>query len=135
MNAYLEGTAFIKSGPRQSHRYPTYLCYVKMNDIVGSAPGPASLWAFVDEHPDTIDDAYLIIDPTDNDRWFNLPASYHNGAAGFTFADGHSEIHKWRVSKTVKPVTKVYIAGKSVLSPGSEDIKWMQAHSTAPFQN
>ena len=26
----------------------------------------------------------------------NLPASYHNGASGVTFADGHAEIHKWR---------------------------------------
>jgi len=27
--------------------------------------------------------------------WEHLPASYHNGACGFTFADGHSEIKKW----------------------------------------
>jgi prepilin-type processing-associated H-X9-DG protein len=25
----------------------------------------------------------------------DVPATYHNGACGFAFADGHSEIHKW----------------------------------------
>jgi prepilin-type processing-associated H-X9-DG protein len=26
----------------------------------------------------------------------DFPASYHNSAGGLTFADGHSEIKKWR---------------------------------------
>jgi len=26
----------------------------------------------------------------------DYPASYHNGAGGVAFADGHSEIHRWR---------------------------------------
>jgi prepilin-type processing-associated H-X9-DG protein len=32
-----------------------------------------------------------------------MPASYHNGAAGFSFADGHSEIRRWVVSTTKQP--------------------------------
>ena len=33
-------------------------------------------------------------------------AVYHNGAAGFAFADGHSEIHKWTASiRNLKPVS------------------------------
>ena len=29
-------------------------------------------------------------------RWLDLPASYHGNAGGLSFADGHSEIHRWR---------------------------------------
>ena len=29
--------------------------------------------------------------------WRDLPASYHNGCGSFSFADGHSEVHKWMV--------------------------------------
>lgn len=28
--------------------------------------------------------------------WVLMPASDHNGAGGLSFADGHSEIKKWR---------------------------------------
>jgi prepilin-type processing-associated H-X9-DG protein len=60
-----------------------------------------------DEHPDNIDDAWLIaINPGNPHRWFNMPASYHNGAAAFTFADGHSEIHKWLERSTIQPSTQ-----------------------------
>ncbi len=34
-----------------------------------------------------------------------MPASCHNGAGGFSFADAHSEIHKWLVPSTDVPVT------------------------------
>jgi len=37
--------------------------------------------------------------------WSDMPASYHNGAAGFSFADGHSEIHKWVEPVTKQPIT------------------------------
>jgi prepilin-type N-terminal cleavage/methylation domain-containing protein len=29
-------------------------------------------------------------------RWVDYPGVYHNKANGFAFADGHSEIHKWK---------------------------------------
>jgi prepilin-type N-terminal cleavage/methylation domain-containing protein/prepilin-type processing-associated H-X9-DG protein len=60
----------------------------------GSCPKPAKTWLFLDEHPDTINDGYFITDPL-APGWQDKPASYHNGACGFSFADGHSEIKKW----------------------------------------
>ena len=129
MNGFLEGFGFSRT--RSSGWYPSYLCYNRMADIIGSLPGPASLLVTGDEHPDCIDDAWLISDPTSASLWFNIPASYHNGAAGFSFADGHAEIHKWRDIRTIQPVTQVWKGGEWVSAPGSQDIKWMQEHSTA----
>ncbi|MGC9944431.1 MAG: prepilin-type N-terminal cleavage/methylation domain-containing protein [Verrucomicrobiota bacterium] len=78
--------------------YPSFHQFLKMGQI----PGPANFYVMLDEHPDSINDGYLKTDPHPNiadwspQKWNDLPASYHNGACGFAFADGHSEIHKWR---------------------------------------
>jgi prepilin-type N-terminal cleavage/methylation domain-containing protein/prepilin-type processing-associated H-X9-DG protein len=131
MNAFLEGFAYSRT--RSSTWYPGYLCYNTMGDIAGSLPGPVNLFVTAEEHPDCIDDAWLITDPTTPNEWFNLPASYHNGALGVSFADGHAEIHKWRDARTIQPVTQVWRSGEWVSAPGSVDINWMQARSTAPL--
>ena len=63
----------------------------------------------VDEHPDNINDNYFVVDMNgypDNlspSRLVDFPASYHKGAAGFAFADGHAEIKKWLDKRTKTP--------------------------------
>ena len=70
-------------------------------------PGPAQTWVYVDEHPDSINDAGCFTPELERGNpWVDVPAVYHNGAAGFAFADGHSEIHKWTASMlNLKPVS------------------------------
>jgi len=133
MNGFLEGYGFSTSRTGASNWYPLYRCYNRMSDITGSLPGGVNLFVTGEEHPDCIDDAWLITDPGNPNTWFNLPASYHNRAGGFSFADGHAEIHKWRDHRTVKPVTQDWESGEWDPAPGSVDIKWMQAHSTTPL--
>jgi prepilin-type N-terminal cleavage/methylation domain-containing protein/prepilin-type processing-associated H-X9-DG protein len=60
--------------------------------------GPSQLMVFLDEHPDSINDGYYIA--TLNGfgglyGWCDIPATYHNGACGLAFLDGHSEIRRW----------------------------------------
>ncbi len=69
---------------------------------VSAIPQPANLFVFLDEHPESIDDGYFV-DNAERLQWIDLPASYHNGAASFSFADGHSEIHRWRYARTTPP--------------------------------
>lgn len=71
-----------------------------------STPNPANLFVMVDEHPDSINDGYFLnnANPASFQTWGDLPASFHNGACGFSFADGHSEIHKWKSWVTILPV-------------------------------
>ena len=69
---------------------------------------PSLTWVFNDEHPDSINDGFQCT-PTsgdDTDEWGDIPASFHNGAAGFAFADGHSEIHAWAQHQTDHPVER-----------------------------
>jgi hypothetical protein len=67
-----------------------------------SIPQPSTLFVFLDEHPDSIDDGYFINNGGASE-WIDLPASYHHGAASFCFADGHSESHLWLQPSTVAP--------------------------------
>jgi prepilin-type N-terminal cleavage/methylation domain-containing protein/prepilin-type processing-associated H-X9-DG protein len=69
----------------------SYRQMLKQSDI----PAPASTYVTLDEHPDGINDGYYLLALNVTGQWGDLPASYHNGACGFSFADGHSEIHKW----------------------------------------
>lgn len=69
---------------------------------LASIPRPQGIFVFLDEHPDSIDDGYFI-NNGDDEQWTDLPASYHNGAASFGFADGHTETHRWRDPSTQPP--------------------------------
>jgi len=105
--------------------YPNFLQYLKMSTL--SRPGPANTLLVVDEHPDSIKDGWLIPDVTDLSRFVDLPASYHNGACGFAFCNGHSEIHKWHGS-TIQPIKRVQYNG---FAGDPQDVAWFVQRSTA----
>jgi len=91
-------------------------------------PGPANTFVTLDEHPDSIDDALFItrIGCSPSSAYLaNIPASYHYGGGGnFSFADGHSEIHKWvDKGRTVLPVRLV--TQNNLPVPGSPDYVWL----------
>jgi len=133
MNGFIQGGAYGQADV--STWYSGWRAYNKMSDI--TAPVPSNLIVFVDEHPDSINDGWWITEVGGNltanpGTWEDLPASYHNGACGFSFADGHSEIHKWLVGSTCQPVKKVNYNG-SISAPGSVDIMWTIQHVSAPL--
>ena len=129
INGFVEGDAYRgrKSNSQGSIRFPTWRAYTKLSDII--KPVPSDLIVFADEHPDSINDGWMITDVADPNTWEDLPASYHNNACGFGFADGHSEIHKWREGSTAQPVLKSQRNGFS--APASKDIQWMIQHVSA----
>lgn len=79
-----------------------YRQFIKQTDVVE----PSKTWLTLDEHPDSINDAFFITDPNVS-NWQDVPASYHNGACGFSFADGHAEIRKWLSKTSVYKVNHV----------------------------
>ena len=99
---------------------PQFVQYLKQTQVLR----PSKTWLFIDEHPDSINDGYFINNP-DVNHWQDIPACYHNGACGFSFADGHSEIKKWR-SGTSKytAVQYYYPATKAFDAAGNADFAW-----------
>jgi prepilin-type processing-associated H-X9-DG protein len=71
--------------------------YGKVSQVI--APSPASLWVFLDEDAYSLNDAGFAVGMV-SPEWIDWPGTYHNNACGFAFADGHSEIHKWKDSST-----------------------------------
>jgi prepilin-type N-terminal cleavage/methylation domain-containing protein/prepilin-type processing-associated H-X9-DG protein len=63
-------------------------------------PNSASLFVFIEEHQDSIDDAHFLVWPRPDDRWVNLPADRHSQGCNLSFADGHVEKWRWNTKKT-----------------------------------
>jgi prepilin-type N-terminal cleavage/methylation domain-containing protein/prepilin-type processing-associated H-X9-DG protein len=96
-----------------------YRQFIRTTDV----PQPSMTYLTLDEHPDTINDGFFITDPNVN-NWQDRPASYHNGAAGFSFADGHAEVHKWLSPSSAYPVEYRPAPAKGFDAAGKKDIAW-----------
>ncbi len=95
-------------------------------------PGPAKTFVLLDERSDSINDGYFVVEMdgwpnTASTKIVDFPASYHDGACGLAFADGHSEVHKWRDPDTMPPLARD-ITGKA--DPNNVDIIWLQERSS-----
>jgi prepilin-type N-terminal cleavage/methylation domain-containing protein/prepilin-type processing-associated H-X9-DG protein len=106
--------------------------YLKMAQI--TKPSPALLWVLVDEHPDSINDACFFTEMTTTAAaWVDLPASCHNGACGYSFADGHSEIKRWLGPLVKQPVTFTDFNGCSGSAVADvNDFQWHKMRTSAP---
>ena len=96
-----------------------YRQFIRTTDVAE----PSMTYLTLDEHPDSINDAFFVTDPNVN-NWQDRPASYHNGAAGFSFADGHAEVHKWRSNSSIYSVKYNYGSPKPFDAAGKLDIAW-----------
>jgi prepilin-type N-terminal cleavage/methylation domain-containing protein/prepilin-type processing-associated H-X9-DG protein len=113
---------------------PGWRTYRLASEIID--PGPTRTFVFLDEREDSINDGMFVVDMTgypDQPASLNIvdiPASYHGGAGGFSFADGHSETKRWQDPRTMPPVVPGQIIPYDNPSPNNPDIIWMQERAT-----
>ena len=120
-------------GHLEDSRKNYYRHFVKSTDMV--KPTPVNLWVLADESPDSVNDAAMAVkmDPY-GAIWQDIPSVLHNGGCGFTFGDGHSEIHKWKDNRTLSALkVKYQPATYGVVQPNNNDIKWIQERTTYPI--
>ena len=88
-------------------------------------PSPGRTWVTVDEHADSINNGFFVVDLSTID-WGDVPGSYHDGACTFSFADGHVETHEWLSATSKYPVK--FGAGVVGIRPfdraGKQDFQW-----------
>ena len=106
--------------------YP-FFQYLKMSDF--TRPGPVNTFVLLDESS-SINDGWFMAsmagyDPRDRSAqessgFGDAPGSWHAHACGFSFADGHSEIHKWRQYDEL-----------THNRPSADDVDWLQSKTTA----
>ena len=134
MNSYLNSYPYPEDGA-----FPGPMKQlVKIGDM--TQPGPSGIWVVIDEREESIDNGRFGhcmggIYPRDPRQfgWINWPANYHNGASGLFFADGHSEIHKWRDPRTTPPKGEALSGGLGacIRTPTNEDSYWLGVRTTA----
>jgi hypothetical protein len=108
----------------QANSTQSGIVFRKMADIVD--PSPAGCWVIIDENPNSINDGWFVVEAQGRD-WVDYPATYHNKAGGLSFADGHSEIRKWR-DKTLLGYPKLSL----LVDRTSDDYDWLQQRTTRP---
>jgi prepilin-type processing-associated H-X9-DG protein len=109
---------------------PNYRTYGKITQM--TRPGPSMTWIIMDENPTTINDPLMAIAMTQ--VLIDFPAQNHNGGAGISFADGHTEMHRWvdAFATVLPPGTAT---GQGITFPvpaNSQDLAWIQPRTSAP---
>jgi len=117
----------------------SYRIYLKLSHINGSGGPPDKIFVFLDEREDCINWGNYM---TDMDGYANpanpalykfdqdLPAFYHNRGCGFSFADGHSELHRWLDDRMMPPIQYGVATSLTLSVPRDRDVAWLQDHST-----
>jgi prepilin-type N-terminal cleavage/methylation domain-containing protein len=95
-----------------------YRQYLRQADV----RNPAHTWVTVDEHPDSVNDAFFIVSRTAS-AWGDLPSSLHCGGCGFSFADGHAEVHQWKSRTSIYPV-RYFFSTVGFDAAGYRDFNW-----------
>lgn len=112
-----------------------YKVFRRISDL--TQPPPTGVWVIIDEREDRINNGFFVVSM----RGFNprnggslqlvdMPASYHNGAAGLSFADGHSEIKRWLDARTKPRIKSGRNLPLTAGSPNNRDVIWLQERST-----
>ena len=136
MNAMVGDAGAVSDGGRNKNN-PDYVQFFTMSAI----SHPANIFIFLDEHPDSINDGYFLNKAVDINyassyagkssvaQWIDLPASFHNGGASFSFADGHSESHRWKLDSTkLPPMPDAAGLPRSLSSSDITDFNWVVDH-------
>jgi prepilin-type N-terminal cleavage/methylation domain-containing protein/prepilin-type processing-associated H-X9-DG protein len=115
MNGFMNGQSWHTDLMAKSWR-----TFRKLTDI----PAPSQMFVFIDEREESVDDGYILVAMEPDNVWGNLPAVYHNGAGGLSFADGHSEIHRWLDPDTLRK-------GTAGTRKAPRDVPWIQERASA----
>ena len=111
----------------------------KMSQLIN--PGPSDVWVFMDEAPDSINDAMYYNNPdntgaltgtANGGNWVDFPSSLHSGSGSLAFADGHSEIHRWKDPATLATAQVKYTGGVSTSKNAPNDVPWLGARTPLP---
>ena len=140
MNLYVGGFDGTDGGWPSADNYHIY---AKYTDLGPQSGPPDKIFLFLDEREDcinwgnfmTVMSGYSPVDPTQYEFNQDFPGMYHHRAAGFSFLDGHAEIHRWLDDRTMPPLrAEQYNPYGELHVPRDVDVAWLQDHSTRPLK-
>jgi prepilin-type processing-associated H-X9-DG protein len=106
----------------------------KLYTEISQFRSPATVFIILEERPDSINDGTFFTDPDTRYQLIDYPASFHNAACNFSFADGHSELHRWLDPRTMPVLGPGQLLQLNVNIPGDVDIEWLDQHASEMIQ-
>ena len=118
------------TGNRMETPASQYATFGKISSFKNCSP--SDIWIYVDDDPWTINDAAMAVIAAEP-QFVDYCSAMHKNACGFAFADGHSEIHKWKSNLFIH----FGVPARTTASPGLEygDWFWWAWHATRSFQS
>jgi len=113
------GTTFSEQNGRPDEVDYKYTVFHKLTEF-GPGMSSSDAFVFVDENPLSLNDGFLLVYPEASKGIGDRPAVNHAQQSSFTFADGHSVLHKWKdafLTPNGGPAT-------------ASDPTWLQKHAT-----
>jgi len=111
-------------GNRHNNPWATF---GKTTDFVKTSP--SDVFMMVDESPWSINDGGLAVSAA-VPEWVDYPSTLHNNGCGFSFCDGHAEMHNCRGTSLVLHAE----AGTKGVAAGYLDWIWVWTHSSIKMQ-
>jgi prepilin-type N-terminal cleavage/methylation domain-containing protein len=144
MNLYLGG--FGGTDGNGTFDGSTWRIFKKTPDL--NVPAPDKIFIFLDEREDAVNWGNFYTDMTGYPKLSaagnaaayklaDMPGIYHGNACGFSFADNHSEMRKWKDPRTCPPMkyqSLIFDGIDETPSPRNNDVAWLQDRSTRPIR-
>ncbi|MCD6339929.1 MAG: type II secretion system protein [Verrucomicrobia bacterium] len=108
---------------------PGYRVYLKTTDTADMSP--SDLFVFMEIHPKSICRPFFGI-IMGRSMFYHIPANYHKPSSTVSFADGHTEIHRWVDPRTINPPDNLSWHNHNYSTPDNPDVAWIQDHATRP---
>lgn len=108
---------------QHASKYPTF-------EKLANMRGPSQTFLVLDERQDSINDGVFFTQPDNPGFLQDVPSNRHADAGGFSFADGHSEIHRWYSAYINQPIQPTPINNYDMSGqPGVQDVYWLDANA------
>ena len=102
--------------------------YIKITQAA-ACPGTSKLFVFCEENMCSMNDGFLQVDGNLG-KFPDVPGSYHRWGCGFSYADGHAEIHNWTTSVLKIPVSSGFSANNVYAGLVNADWIWFRDSSS-----
>jgi prepilin-type N-terminal cleavage/methylation domain-containing protein len=107
---------------RHNHPYATFGRGADFNAV-----SPSQIFLTLDENQRSINDGAFGVSAAVA-MWIDFPANYHHNSCGFSFCDGHAELHKWRTG-ALNPGPNGRMVPR--VAADNPDWQWLRDHATA----
>jgi prepilin-type N-terminal cleavage/methylation domain-containing protein len=121
MNGWV-GSRYMETYYARPTRFRTFI-----RDSELAAVGPANIWLMLDEHEQSINDAWFQVTMDDSRPFGSFPATRHEIAYDLSFADGHIELYRLR-----DPGTLRLAAGE--LQVSAQNLDWIRLKKVTTVQ-